>query len=167
MCDEVAFLCLCFALSICFSRPPISFPIEATTFEKECERAVEEAELMAAVHRDIFNKDTVVSVYGVAMGVLPAHLLGLGLGVAADEECVAIIMRLETGGSLESWLHEPMRAAAGGTGMLARTTGERLYMAMEVAGGALATCMQLSASAKPFFFYNFLAVLDNFRFFQL
>ena len=63
-------------------------------FEKVCERAVEEAELMVQVHRDIFKKDCVVQVYGVAKGVPPANLLGLGLGVAG-EECVAIVMRLQ------------------------------------------------------------------------
>ena len=98
-----------------------------------CERALAEAELMAQVHRDIFNKDAVVQVYGLAKGVPPPELHGLALGVAG-EECVAIVMRLETGGSLESWLHgDPTE---GGSAVV-RTTGERLRMALEVSRGAI------------------------------
>ena len=83
------------------------------------------------MHRDIFNKDDVAQVYGLAKGVPPPELHGLALGVAG-EECVAIVMRLETGGSLESWLHgDPTE----GRSAVARTSGERLRMALEVARG--------------------------------
>ena len=110
--------------------------LPALVFKTVCERAVEEAELMAQVHRDIFNKDAVVLAHGVAKGVLPTELLGLGLAMAG-EECVAIVMRLETGGSLEDWLH-PKTAGARGASQSAvanRTTLERLCMALEVARG--------------------------------
>ena len=105
--------------------------LQAIAFEKVCERAVEEAELMVQVHRDIFKKDCVVQVYGVAKGVPPPELLGLGMGAAAGEECVAIVMRLEAGGSLEAWLHGPAGAGAAAS----RTTAERLCMAVAVARG--------------------------------
>ena len=74
----------------------------ALSFDKVCHRALEEAELMVQVHRDILNKDCVVQVYGVSKGVPSPELQGLALGVVG-EECMAIVMRLETGGSLESW----------------------------------------------------------------
>ena len=105
-------------------------------FDKVCERALREAELMAQVHRDIFNKDCVAQVYGVAKGVPPSQLHGLALCVEG-EECVAIIMRLETGGSLENWLYGQARGAGIGSGGAARTIEERLRMAAEVARGAL------------------------------
>ena len=82
------------------------------------------------MHRDILNKDCVVLVYGVAKGVPPPGLLGLGLGAAAGEECVAIVMRLETGGSLESWLHDPPGGGATNGNIV-----ERLRMAVAVSKG--------------------------------
>jgi len=99
------------------------------TFEEVCERATAEAELMAKVQMEIFNKDAVVQVFGVARGTAPLELLGPGA------DCVGIVMRLEAGGSLESWLHDPR----GGGSMFpvgsAVGLAERLRIASSIARG--------------------------------
>ena len=87
---------------------------------------------MAQVQLDIFNKDAVVQVFGVARGVGPLEVVG------PTSECVGIVMRLEAGGSLEDWLHEPRGGGAqfsvGSTDGLA----ERLRIAIDTAKGAMA-----------------------------
>ena len=94
-----------------------------------CERATAEAELMAQVQSQIFDKDAVVQVLGVARGTAPVELVGLGA------DCVGIVMRLEAGGSLESWLHDPR----GGGSMFpvgsAVGLAERLRIASSIARG--------------------------------
>ena len=85
--------------------------------------------LMAQVQLDIFNKDAVVQVFGVARGVAPTELVG------PDAECVGIVMRLEVGGCLESWLHDPQGRGAQFTVGSADGLAERLRNAIHVARG--------------------------------
>ena len=111
------------------------------TFEKACESALEEAELVARADRDIFNKDAIVRVYGVARGVLPPELR-MAFPVASDE-CVGIVMRYEAGGSLAKLLHPPS-----GTFMATISMVEKLRIAGEIARGARLESVRY---AQPFF----------------
>jgi len=91
-------------------------------------RAVQEAEMMASIEREVVDKDAIAHVYGVAEGRLTDEL-ARALSVL-PHECVGIVMRYEGGGTLEDLI-----AAAPPL-----STREKISIALEVARGARRCC---------------------------
>lgn len=77
----------------------LSNGVSTTTFERVCEDAIAEAEIVAKAREGMFEKDLVCNIYWVATGFLSPDLAATFL-VPRDDICVGIVMRYEAGGSL-------------------------------------------------------------------
>ena len=65
---------------------------------------IQEAEMMAAVWRDVIDKDIIVRVFGVAKGEVTEQV-ARAFNIRDDAECVGIVMRFEGGGTLHDLIH--------------------------------------------------------------
>jgi len=109
----------------------------ATSVDDAFKKAVQEAEAMARVERDVIDKDVLVHVYGVARGCLPPEQVPAlrSLRVFPDDECVAVIMRREAGGALADLIAKEAALAASHPPQTIFPMAERLRVGLEVARG--------------------------------
>jgi hypothetical protein len=73
--------------------------ISGMDFEKICQRAYREVQLMTYAQAQVMRKDCMVNVYGIASGSLPASLTSL-FHLETGELGVGIVMKYQAGGSL-------------------------------------------------------------------
>ena len=72
-------------------------------FEGICNKTFREVEVMAKAESQMVVKDSITHVYGMIQGELPAFMTSM-FRMHDNEYGIGIVMRLEAGGSLESYM---------------------------------------------------------------
>ena len=103
-----------------------------TTVETVQRRLTEEAENVARARRGIVSKNLLCEVHGVAVGELPDNLIR---PFRVADFSMAIVMRLETGGSLKTRLYPPLLSA-----LPSLTTLEKMFIGGLILRGGRKTC---------------------------